>query len=117
MGNFYSRLWHGHAATSMLPKIFVLLPSDLAASGPLLSDIKSADETRYNVPSTFNHTADTENAVDSYSGSGIWHSGGKIGPTDLSLRERTEWVIQLLLLMMSLLPICLTVKTHSRYME
>jgi uncharacterized membrane protein YjjB (DUF3815 family) len=65
MGNLYSRLWHGHAATSILPGIFVLVPSGLAASGPLLSGIRSADETRDNLSSTINHSAYTEYAVDS----------------------------------------------------
>ncbi|PKX93402.1 threonine/serine exporter family protein [Aspergillus novofumigatus IBT 16806] len=37
MGNLYSRLWHGHAATAILPAIFVLVPSGLAASGSLIT--------------------------------------------------------------------------------
>jgi len=65
MGNLYSRLWHGHAATSILPGIFVLVPSGLAASGPLISGIKSADETRDNVSSAINHTSYTVYSVES----------------------------------------------------
>ncbi|KAJ5561294.1 hypothetical protein N7535_004239 [Penicillium sp. DV-2018c] len=44
MGNFYSRLRHGVAAAAMLPAIFVLVPSGLAASGSLISGITSAEE-------------------------------------------------------------------------
>lgn len=44
IGNFYSRLRHGLAAAAMLPAIFVLVPSGLAASGSLISGITSAEE-------------------------------------------------------------------------
>ncbi|KAJ6167249.1 hypothetical protein N7497_000092 [Penicillium chrysogenum] len=44
MGNLYSRLRHGLAAAAMLPAIFVLVPSGLAASGSLISGITSAEE-------------------------------------------------------------------------
>ncbi|KAJ5683543.1 hypothetical protein N7462_006708 [Penicillium macrosclerotiorum] len=49
LGNLYSRLWHGHAATAILPGIFVLVPSGLASSGALISGIKYADEVRQNI--------------------------------------------------------------------
>ena len=49
MGNLYSRLWHGHAATAILPGIFVLVPSALAATGSLISGVQSADQIRSNV--------------------------------------------------------------------
>lgn len=49
LGNLYSRLWHGHAATAILPGIFVLVPSGLAASGSLISGIASANQIRGNV--------------------------------------------------------------------
>ncbi|XHF98862.1 hypothetical protein AWENTII_002396 [Aspergillus wentii] len=49
MGNLYSRIWHGHAATAILPAIFVLVPSGLAASGSLISGVESANEIRTNV--------------------------------------------------------------------
>ncbi|KAL4889931.1 hypothetical protein BDV59DRAFT_210047 [Aspergillus ambiguus] len=52
MGNLYSRLWHGHAATAILPGIFVLVPSGLAASGSLIAGVQSADEIRSNVSSS-----------------------------------------------------------------
>ncbi|GIK01804.1 hypothetical protein Aspvir_005845 [Aspergillus viridinutans] len=42
LGNLYSRLRHGLAAAAMLPAIFVLVPSGLAASGSLISGIASA---------------------------------------------------------------------------
>jgi uncharacterized membrane protein YjjP (DUF1212 family) len=51
MGNLYSRLWHGHAATAILPGIFILVPSGLAATGSLISGVQSADEIRRNVSS------------------------------------------------------------------
>ncbi|KAF7589413.1 hypothetical protein BBP40_004317 [Aspergillus hancockii] len=44
MGNLYSRLRHGFAAAAMLPAIFVLVPSGLAASGSLISGIVSAEQ-------------------------------------------------------------------------
>jgi uncharacterized membrane protein YjjP (DUF1212 family) len=44
IGNLHSRLRHGLAAASMLPAIFVLVPSGLAASGSLISGITSAEE-------------------------------------------------------------------------
>ena len=44
LGNLYSRLWHGHAATAILPGIFVLVPSGLASSGSLLSGLSYANE-------------------------------------------------------------------------
>ncbi|KAJ5641658.1 hypothetical protein N7490_005658 [Penicillium lividum] len=44
LGNLYSRLWHGHAATAILPGIFVLVPSGLASSGSLLSGLTYANE-------------------------------------------------------------------------
>ncbi|KAJ5130056.1 uncharacterized protein N7515_006095 [Penicillium bovifimosum] len=51
MGNLYSRLWHGHAATAILPGIFILVPSGLAATGSLISGVQSADEIRQNIAS------------------------------------------------------------------
>lgn len=51
MGNLYSRLWHGHAATAILPGIFILVPSGLAATGSLISGVQSADEIRQNLSS------------------------------------------------------------------
>jgi uncharacterized membrane protein YjjB (DUF3815 family) len=51
MGNLYSRLWHGHAATAILPGIFILVPSGLAATGTLISGVQSANEIRQNVSS------------------------------------------------------------------
>ncbi|CEJ57421.1 hypothetical protein PMG11_06115 [Penicillium brasilianum] len=44
MGNVYSRVRHGLAAAAMLPAIFVLVPSGLAASGSLISGITAAEE-------------------------------------------------------------------------
>ncbi|THC96076.1 hypothetical protein EYZ11_004449 [Aspergillus tanneri] len=52
IGNLYSRLWHGHAAAAILPAIFVLVPSGLAASGSLVLGVENADETRSDVTSS-----------------------------------------------------------------
>ncbi|KAL4865063.1 hypothetical protein BDV12DRAFT_156334 [Aspergillus spectabilis] len=55
IANLYSRLRHGFAAAAMLPAIFVLVPSGLAASGSLISGIASAEQmttqqTPFSVP-------------------------------------------------------------------
>ncbi|KAL4954335.1 hypothetical protein BDW69DRAFT_205295 [Aspergillus filifer] len=55
IANLYSRLRHGLAAAAMLPAIFVLVPSGLAASGSLVSGIAAASQlttqqTPYSVP-------------------------------------------------------------------
>ncbi|CAI7660598.1 unnamed protein product [Penicillium glandicola] len=57
LGNLYSRLWHGHAATAILPGIFVLVPSGLASSGSLIAGIQYADEVRENLNSNSTSTA------------------------------------------------------------
>ncbi|OJJ44385.1 hypothetical protein ASPZODRAFT_71852 [Penicilliopsis zonata CBS 506.65] len=44
IGNLYSRIRHGLAAAAMLPAIFVLVPSGLAASGSLVSGLSSAEQ-------------------------------------------------------------------------
>jgi len=43
LGNLYSRIRHGVAATALLPAIFVQVPSGLAASGSLLAGLSTAD--------------------------------------------------------------------------
>lgn len=57
LGNLYSRLWHGHAATAILPGIFVLVPSGLASSGSLLAGLKYADQVRQNLNTPGNSTS------------------------------------------------------------
>ncbi|KAF7715475.1 Uncharacterized protein PECH_007097 [Penicillium ucsense] len=52
LGNLYSRLWHGHAATAILPAIFILVPSGLAATGSLISGVQSAEEIKQNITSS-----------------------------------------------------------------
>jgi uncharacterized membrane protein YjjB (DUF3815 family) len=44
LGNLYSRIRHGLAAAALLPAIFVLVPSGLAASGSLLAGLTTADQ-------------------------------------------------------------------------
>ncbi|KAJ5171954.1 hypothetical protein N7492_004547 [Penicillium capsulatum] len=56
LGNLYSRLWHGHAATAILPGIFVLVPSGLASSGSLLSGLQYANQVRHNLKTSGNST-------------------------------------------------------------
>ncbi|RJE27513.1 hypothetical protein PHISCL_00099 [Aspergillus sclerotialis] len=58
LGNLYSRLWHGHAATAILPGIFVLVPSGLASSGSLIAGIEYANAVK-------NHTAGTDDGASS----------------------------------------------------
>jgi uncharacterized membrane protein YjjB (DUF3815 family) len=43
LGNLYSRIAHGVAAAALLPAIFVQVPSGLAASGSLVSGVRSAN--------------------------------------------------------------------------
>ena len=44
LANVYSRVQHDVAAAVMLPAIFVQVPSGLAASGSLVSGVRSANE-------------------------------------------------------------------------
>lgn len=57
LGNLYSRVWHGHAATAILPGIFVLVPSGLASSGSLLAGLRYADEVRHNLETSGNSSS------------------------------------------------------------
>lgn len=57
LGNLYSRLWHGHAASAILPAIFVLVPSGLASAGSLVSGVQSAAEIRSNLTGNYNETS------------------------------------------------------------
>ncbi|ODM14701.1 hypothetical protein SI65_09890 [Aspergillus cristatus] len=62
LGNLYSRVWHGHAATAILPGIFVLVPSGLASSGSLIAGLKYSEQVRDNLhtsgDSNFSSTQD-----------------------------------------------------------
>lgn len=49
LANLYSRFWHGVAAAAMLPAIFVMVPSGLAASGSLVAGLTSANQITHNV--------------------------------------------------------------------
>lgn len=68
LGNLYSRLRHGLAAAALLPAVFVLVPSGLAASGSLVSGIKSANQIT-------NHA---NNATTTTNGSQAGATGGDI---------------------------------------
>lgn len=52
LGNLYSSIWREVAAATLLPAIFVQLPSGLAASGSLVSGVRSADQ----LINTIDHT-------------------------------------------------------------
>lgn len=52
LGNLYSRLSNGLAFASMLPAIFVLVPSGLSAQGSLLAGIKAANSVVNNPHTT-----------------------------------------------------------------
>ncbi|KAH8197710.1 hypothetical protein TruAng_008127 [Truncatella angustata] len=62
--NLYSRLRHGVAAAALLPAIFVLVPSGLAATGSLLSGLSTANELT-NSTSTVNGTSTVAVSSDS----------------------------------------------------
>ena len=46
LGNLYSRLWHGHAATAILPGIFTIVSSGLASTGSIISGLAYANAVR-----------------------------------------------------------------------
>lgn len=48
LANLYSRLFHGFAAATLIPAIFVQVPSGLAASGSLVSGVTSANQITHN---------------------------------------------------------------------
>ena len=48
LANLYSRMFHGIAAAAMLPAIFVMVPSGLAASGTLVAGINSSEQITNN---------------------------------------------------------------------
>lgn len=72
IGNLYSRLWHGHAATAIMPAIFVMVPSGLASSGSLVTGIQSAAEVRSNI--TGNSSA-LSNVSSNTANSTVWDIG------------------------------------------
>ncbi|KAK3191593.1 hypothetical protein K4F52_002408 [Lecanicillium sp. MT-2017a] len=39
-GNLYSRIWHGHAASAIIPGIFTIVSSGLAATGAIISGLE-----------------------------------------------------------------------------
>lgn len=45
-GNLYSRLWHGHAASAIIPGIFTIVSSGLAATGAIISGLQYSKEIR-----------------------------------------------------------------------
>ncbi|OJJ42518.1 hypothetical protein ASPZODRAFT_137156 [Penicilliopsis zonata CBS 506.65] len=57
LGNLYSRIWHGHAATAILPGIFVLVPSGLASSGSLIAGLEYANAVKNDSASSSTSTS------------------------------------------------------------
>lgn len=45
-GNLYSRLWHGHAASAIIPGIFTIVSSGLAATGAIISGLEYSREIK-----------------------------------------------------------------------
>lgn len=58
LANLYSRLWHGHAAATIIPGIFTLVPSGLASSGSIISGLQYAEAVANgNITSTASATS------------------------------------------------------------
>ncbi|KAJ9195101.1 hypothetical protein DTO021D3_6524 [Paecilomyces variotii] len=72
LGNLYSRVWHGHAATAIMPAIFVLVPSGLASSGSLIAGVQSAAELRSNITGNASALSNTSTNSDN---STVWDIG------------------------------------------
>ncbi|KAL1847908.1 hypothetical protein Plec18167_004872 [Paecilomyces lecythidis] len=72
LGNLYSRIWHGHAATAIMPAIFVLVPSGLASSGSLVAGVQSAAELRSNITG---NTSALSNVSSNTDNSTVWDIG------------------------------------------
>lgn len=45
-GNLYSRIWHGHAASAIIPGIFTIVSSGLAATGAIISGLEYSKEIK-----------------------------------------------------------------------
>jgi uncharacterized membrane protein YjjP (DUF1212 family) len=69
LGNLYSRICHGHAATAILPAIFILVPSGLAATGSLISGVEYADQIRGNVTGDAKNSSASGHSVSQLTGS------------------------------------------------
>lgn len=76
LGNLYSRIGHGLAAAALLPAIFVQVPSGLAASGSLVSGVRSANQI---VNVTQNSTSTTSATIGGVGGGGSGLGGGGVG--------------------------------------
>lgn len=83
LGNLYSRLRHGVAATALLPAIFVQVPSGLAASGSLVSGVTSANQI---TNQTVNGTLATGTTTVSQGGQGgLAGAGGNVNTMVLNV--------------------------------
>lgn len=70
IGNLYSRVGHGLAFAAMLPGIFVLVPSGVAAQGSLVAGVKVATEI-VNSSKTSSSSADTSSQTISQLGNSM----------------------------------------------
>lgn len=78
LGNLYSRLWHGHAATAIVPGIFTIVSSGLASTGSIISGLAYADAVRDHDVETLNSS---QNWKSSLSGLGLGMIQVAIGVT------------------------------------
>jgi uncharacterized membrane protein YjjP (DUF1212 family) len=78
IGNLYSRMVHGVAASTMLPAIFVQVPSGLAAAGSLISGLTYANEISKHPDSSTNGTSGV-NGGQEPAGNGTMDLGSKTG--------------------------------------
>lgn len=68
LANLYSRLWHGHAATAIVPGIFTIVSSGLASTGSIISGLAYADAVLHHDIQSLNSGAQWRNSI---SGLGI----------------------------------------------
>ena len=63
LGNLYSRLWHGHAATAILPGIFTIISSGLASTGSIISGLAYANAVRDGDKEVLNSMSDYKSSL------------------------------------------------------
>lgn len=67
LANLYSRIWHGHAAATIIPGIFTLVPSGLASSGSIISGLSYAESVAKGTAATSSSilSSDSQNSLTS----------------------------------------------------
>ncbi|KFG82518.1 hypothetical protein MANI_015136 [Metarhizium anisopliae] len=63
MAHLYSRIWHGHAAATMIPGIFTLVPSGLASSGSIISGLDFSESITHNATASGTTGAANSNSL------------------------------------------------------